>query len=184
MKRIQLLIFVLYFLLPLQGQRAVSFFEEHIDFSLDSTYFSINGIFSFRNETSAGVSQPIVFPFAGYTAAIDSIRILKLPSGSRVNFERQEKSIRFVLTLLPGETVDLNIFYRQPSSVENTYIISSTQSWGKPLEIAEYTLTTGTGIVPRYFSYAPDSEEVISNRRRYRWQKTNFLPDHEFEIKL
>ena len=60
------------------AQNSVSFFEEHIDFKLDSKFFSINGIYSFYNNSNEIVNQKIIFPFAVKVNMIDSIKIIDL----------------------------------------------------------------------------------------------------------
>ncbi|MDD4199399.1 MAG: hypothetical protein PHZ12_08355, partial [Paludibacter sp.] len=50
--------------LHIQAQNQVSFYEEYIDFTLDSNYFCINGIYSFCNVSDRAVNQNIIFPFA------------------------------------------------------------------------------------------------------------------------
>lgn len=170
--------------LRLHAKNQVSFFEEHIDFSLDMSYFIINGIYSFHNETENDVNQQIVFPFADKTVIIDSIRIINLTTGRNIQFKKMENSVLFNFTLSPKDTVDVNIFYRQKISITNKYIITSTQSWGKPLEKAVYTLTTEKNLRIKSFSYLPDSVIDVNDKKLYTWEKHNFLPKYEFEITI
>ena len=128
--------------LYLHAQNHVSFFEEHIDFTLNADYFIINGIYSFHNDADRDVNQQIIFPFADKTATIDSIRIINLSTNSKIKFSRLENSVLFNFMLPSKDTVDINILYRQKISIVNKYIITSTQTWGKPLDTAVYTLTT------------------------------------------
>ena len=167
-----------------QAQNHVSFFEEHIDFTLDAGYFVINGIYSFHNDAEKDISQQIVFPFADKTATIDSIRIVNLSTGGKIRFDRLENSVLFHFTLPSKDTVDVNIFYRQKISTLNKYIITSTQSWGKPLEKAVYTLTTDRNLKIKSFSYTPDSTGMAANKRLYFWKKQHFMPKMDFEITI
>jgi hypothetical protein len=179
-----LILFVGGTLISLQAQNHISFFEEHIDFTLDNTYFTINGIYSFHNSANKEVSQPIIFPFADKASTIDSIRITNLSSGRKIKFDRLDSSVSFNFMLQPNDTVDLNIFYRQKMADINKYIITSTQSWGKPLEIAVYSLTTANDLKIKSFSYAPDSVRVSKNKKIYYWNKHQFMPKFEFEITI
>lgn len=165
-----------------QAQHPVSFFEEHIDFVLDSANFSINGIYSFHNASDQPVNEHIVFPFADKTSGIDSIRIVNLNTLELIPFIRQESSVSFEFSMLPNDTVDLNLFYRQKNAVKNTYIITSTQSWGKPLETAVYSLTTPIELSIKSFSYTPDSNKRDQGKRVYYWEKHQFMPERDFEI--
>lgn len=166
----------------LKAQQHVSFFEEHIDFTLDSGYFVINGIYSFHNTTDRPVNQQIRFPFADKTSGIDSIRILNLNEGTNISFKKAQNSVQFNLILSPGDTVDVNIYYRQKMATVNKYIITSTQFWGKPLDKAVYTLTANRNMKIKSFSYAPDSVEKTNNKQLYCWRKDYFMPVTDFEI--
>ncbi|MEA4983421.1 MAG: hypothetical protein VB066_11990 [Paludibacter sp.] len=165
-----------------QAQQHVSFFEEHIDFALDTDYFVINGIYSFHNTTDRPVNQQISFPFADKISAIDSIRILNLNEGTKIPFNKAQNFVQFNLTLSPGDTVDVNIYYRQKVAIVNKYIITSTQTWGKPLDKAVYTLTTDKCAKIKSFSFAPDSIEERDGKRLYIWRKQHFMPVTDFEI--
>lgn len=165
-----------------QAQQHVSFFEEHIDFALDSDFFVINGIYSFHNKTDKPVNQHIIFPFADKTSAIDSIRILNLNEGTKIPFNKAQNFVQFNLTLSPGDTVDVNIYYRQKVAIINKYIITSTQTWGKPLDKAVYTLTTDKCTKIKSFSFAPDSIGESDGKRLYIWRKQHFMPTTDFEI--
>jgi len=166
----------------LKAQVGVLFFEEHIDFSLDSNYFCVNGIYSFQNKNNQDINQQIIFPFADESTEIDSIRIVNLYSSRKIDFNRKDNFIRFSVYLPANDTVDVNIFYRQKTSAKNKYILTSTQFWGKPLEKAVYTLMAEQNIKIKSFSYLPDSIKEFDDRKLYIWEKYNFMPNEDFEI--
>ena len=145
------------------AQNSVSFFEEHIDFKLDSKFFSINGIYSFYNNSNEIVNQKIIFPFA-------------------VKYSYMENAISFDLNLLPKDTLDINIFYRQKTFIKNTYIITTTRIWGKSLDKAIYTLTIPKKMSINSFSYIPDSISIVDDKKLYIWEKYRFLPQFDFDI--
>ena len=168
--------------LPVYAQEKISFFEEHIDFELDSAYFSINGIYSFYNPTDKEINQRIVFPVAVETTQVDSVSIINLNDLSQIQFQRLKKAITFFINTPPRDTTDVNIFYKQKTAKENTYIITSTQSWKQPLKKAVYTLITFLPVEEKYFSYPFLSKEIINGKILYRWEKSNFMPDKEFDV--
>lgn len=168
----------------LQAQNRVSFYEEHIDFVLDDKYFSINGIYSFYNDADRTTIQQIIFPFAEKTSLIDSISVIHLKTYKKIQFKHMENAISFNFILMPKDTVDIHIFYRQKTSITNKYIITSTQSWEKPLETAVYTLTTAKNIKIRSFSYAPDTVCETNESKLYFWEKHQFMPKFDFEITI
>ena len=164
------------------AQNPVSFFEEHIDFKLDSNFFSINGIYSFYNNSNDRVTQQIIFPFAVKTTSVDSIKIIDLNRRKLVPYTLMVDAVSFNLTVQPKDTLDVNIFYRQKTSGKNTYILTTTQAWGNPLDKAFYTLTVSREMTINSFSYIPDSVKVVENNCLYKWEKYNFLPEIDFDI--
>jgi len=185
MKKIILfLVGIFSFIIFTEAQKNVSFFEEHIDFSLGNNYFTINGIYSFSSKTGKNEVQQIIFPFDNETSLIDSIRIINLNTFRNVEYKRLRNSVYFKISVLANDTVDLNIFYRQKISATNKYIITSTQSWGQPLKKAVYTLTTEKDLKIKAFTYKRDSIKIVNNKKVYLWEKQNFMPKNDFEITL
>jgi hypothetical protein len=87
--------------------------------------------------------------------------------------------------MLPAkDSVDIHIYYRQKSATSNKYILTSTQSWSKPLEKAIYTLTVDDDIKIKHFSYNPDDVQMINKRKVYFWKKQDFMPETDFEVVL
>jgi hypothetical protein len=164
------------------AQNSVSFFEEHIDFSLDSTYFSINGIYSFYNNSNETAHKKILFPFAIKENTIDSIKVIDLNTLKILEYSCIENAISFDIILQPKDTLDINIFYRQKTLKKNTYILTSTQLWENPLNKAIYTLTIPAKMTIISFSYIPDSTKVVDDKRLYIWQKYHFMPKFDFDL--
>lgn len=166
----------------LMAQSPVSFFEEHIDFKMDSSYFSINGIYSFSNSSMERITQPIIFPFASTGNTIDSVKILDLNTLLLLPYTKMTNAVSFEISIQPKDTLDINIFYRQKASHKNTYILTSTQTWGKPLDHAVYTLMAPKEAVIDSFSYPPDGVKIVDNNKCYQWEKHHFLPTFDFEV--
>jgi hypothetical protein len=173
---------LLFFILKISAKNPVSFPSEFIDFKIDSSYFSINGIYTFRNNTGTISNSNILFPFAIKTALVDSIKIINLSNFRTVNYTKLEQSISFNLHLLPSDSVEYNIFYRQHLEKKNTYILTTTKSWGAPLEKAVYTLTTGRNMKISSFSINPDSSKTDNFIKTYFWTKYKFTPQSDFEV--
>ncbi|MGE5395819.1 MAG: hypothetical protein ACM3P1_13835 [Candidatus Saccharibacteria bacterium] len=166
----------------LMAQNPVAFFEEHIDFALDSSSFCINGIYSFYNSSQEMVIQPILFPFAVTTESIDSIKVVDLNRQQLLSYKMMTNAIAFTINILPKDTLDIHIFYRQKASERNTYILTTTESWSRPLDYASYSLNAPSKMNIEAFSYQPDSIKVTGKHRLYKWRKHNFLPKHDFDI--
>jgi hypothetical protein len=167
-----------------EAQNPVSFIEEYIDFQLTDTFFTVNGIYVFKNNSSVAASENIAFPFATETALIDTMRVFDLINQKNIKYQSMSKGVSFGLNLLPHETLNINIFYRQPIARKNTYILTTTKYWGKPLEKARYSLTALKNIKINSFSYQPDTTMIENNKNVYLWKKYNFQPNSDFEIQI
>ncbi len=163
-------------------EAAISFCEEHIDFELDSSYFSINGIYSFYNPWDKIQIQTIVFPFSGDIHQIDSISVIDLNGLVRLPYIRQNRAISFIISVLPQDTLDVNIFYRQKTALKNSYILTSTQAWKQPLKKASYVLTSSIPIVEKQLSYSCFSKKEIKDKYYYLWKMEDFMPDKDFDV--
>lgn len=164
------------------AQLPVAFYSEYIDFTIDTNYFSVNGIYSFRNKTSKSVSTNISFPFAVKSKQIDSIRIINMNNLKTLNYKNHEDNISFTIQILPFDTIVINIFYRQPVANKNSYILTTTKTWGAPLLDAVYTLSANNSIKIKSFSFEPDSSFFDKHNKIYFWHKQNFIPQTDFQV--
>ena len=182
-KFLLLLIFVFLGSLVL-AQYNLSFTSEYIDFNLDANYFTINGVYNFRNEAAKPINKKIAFPFAGSAAEVDSVRIVNLNTLENIPFKRNKELVFFYLLVPSDDSVAVNIFYGQHTAKTNRYILKTTKSWGKPLKEAVYNLTVNNELKVSKISMKPDSTNAGSVSMMYYWHKQNFEPFVDFEVTL
>ena len=176
------LILLLILIVPFKSrpQSILSFIEEYIDFTLDPTWFSINGVYTFVNHSGKTLDAPISFPFAASIDSISDIRVFDLKHSMPLRIQKGLKEIAFQMQVGAFDTISINIAYKQKTCKRNVYILSSTAAWREPLRKANYTLTIKKGIHISCFSFKPDSEK----NQNWYWKKERFMPNHEFVIKL
>jgi hypothetical protein len=182
MKILFLIVLQIIFCSNINSQIPISFSSEYIDFSIDNEYFSINGIYTFNNKTNKEVNFKILFPFGISTSQIDSIRVIDLKNFQNILYRKNEFDISFFIALLPFDSVEYNIFYRQVLSKKNVYILTTTKVWNAPLENARYCLTVIDSIKVGSLSMNPDSIKSDKNITTYYWKKQNFMPQKDFEV--
>jgi hypothetical protein len=170
--------------IQLFAQHPVSFPAEYIDFTIDRQYFSVNGIYIFRNNTGQTIHHDILYPFATDISNVDSISIIDLNRMNILPFLKRNQDIIFNLMVAPFDSTEINIFFRQKTAVKNTYILMSTKTWEKPLEKATYTLTTSKNLIINSFSIKPDFSRTDSKYKTYFWKRINFNPQTDFEITI
>ncbi|MGE5497203.1 MAG: hypothetical protein ACM3Q2_03995 [Syntrophothermus sp.] len=160
------------------GQRG-DFFREDITFRLNEGCLDVDGYYWFANSSRVPVNNEIYYPFAAdYGKSIDSIRLYNISAGYLPGWKMEDSGgIYFNLNIPPGDTVLLQIGYRQKLSGRRAqYILQTTQGWGKPIDIADYKLVTPDTLNIKYFSYPPDKSYVIEKKRIYSWEKRRFMP--------
>jgi hypothetical protein len=184
MKKNWLMLILCVTVIQLYAQHPVSFPSEYIDFTIDSQFFSINGIYTFRNNTGQTIHHDILYPFATDISNVDSISIIDLNRMNILPFLKRNQDIIFNIMVAPFDSTEINIFFRQKTEVKNTYILMSTKTWEKPLEKAVYTLTISNVLKIKSFSIEPDSVRTDSVNSTYFWEKINFNPQTDFEIIL
>ena len=162
--------------------RPLHFSEEYIDFKIDSVYFYVNGIYTFRNTNSYPLTQIIEFPFAYKIQQIDSIIVYDLVQLCPVEFYKESQSVTFSITLPALSALDISICYQQKLAKVNTYILTSTQTWGKPLDKAVYNLKIINETLLDSLNYKPDSVKRTIQCSKYYFTKYNFMPQTDFIV--
>jgi hypothetical protein len=165
------------------GQR-IEFFKEELVFTLDSSCFSVNGDYFFRNPSNSNLDTRIFFPVSktpGYSA-IDTILIYDVTKPDHpLMVEVKDSVASFSLSFLPFSEKCVKIYYKQHHNRSRArYILMTTQHWKKPLELAKYSLITDKNISISHFSIPPDKSEDFGETRLYYWNRQQFMPDKDF----
>jgi hypothetical protein len=174
-KVLYLLLFIYTFA---SGQRA-NFFMEDIAFRLNSVQMDVEGYYWFANDSSVPVNSDIYYPFPNYSnEKIDSIRLYNISAGQNTYYKCDDAhGISFNLFIAPHDTVIFQIGYRQNILGDSaTYILRTTQWWGKPLIQAEYKLIVPDSMLIKRFSYLPVKSYKIQGDKIYYWKMDNFMP--------
>lgn len=162
----------------LSAQNKLQFVGECIDFDINPSRFTTNGIYIFTNSTGHEIVQTILFPFSDDADSIQVKRVYNLSTSQNLDFQMVSKGVVFKVFVETEDTVAINIFYSQTTERENTYVLKSTQTWGKPLQTAKYSLTYDELVSIDSLSYKPDSKEG----NVYYWNKNEFSPNEDFKI--
>jgi hypothetical protein len=174
------LILILFFTVPINllAQPKLEFIGERIDFAINSERFAINGIYYFANISEKAIKQTILFPFAKNTDSIIVKRVYNLTYSENFSYQELENAIAFKILVLPKDTVKINIAYSQNTVKENIYILESTQTWGKSLKKADYSLTFDSTVQIDSLSLKSDS----LNDNVYYWERHDFYPNENFKV--
>ena len=162
----------------LPAQEKLQFIGERIDFTINKSTFTINGIYYFLNNSDKEIRQNILFPFAKNTDSVAFKRVYNLTYAKHLVFKVLNNAIVFEINVLPKDSVKVNIAYSQKAARENIYILKSAQTWGHALKSASYSLTYDPLVQIDSLALKPDS--LVDNI--YYWSKLDFYPDKDFKV--
>jgi hypothetical protein len=167
----------------------VAFFKEEITLSVTDNVAQVSGTYYFRNNRESDLPFTVVFPFyidslslyPHYISAYiingkDTIPLELRPVKSR-------KAIALSIPMKPKGVTTWHLDYGQRILAPPArYILTTTSSWGKPLEDASYKF-----VVPLSFGAVQiwpeaDSASIRGSNRVYWSHKANFMPRRDMEI--
>ncbi len=183
MRNIIIFVFVLAAAVEIQSQN-VDFFREDLRFRLISGQFEVEGDYYFRNNTASLLVTKLIYPFPQDSSfgKIDSVSCIDLSDlNSPINLINQKHMI-FTISIPPNESKIFRIAYHQQlKDSKASYILTTTNRWGKPFERASYELLVENLDVDSLL-YVPDKVEVFNDSTKFYWKKENFMPDRDFEV--
>jgi hypothetical protein len=164
---------------PRDGEESLEpvaeFVREQVDLTLTGREVEVWGRYTFRNPlprpTRLGITYPFpVGPGHPYPHAIDAggLDVTELPAG-----------IGWRLDLDACEERTVEVRYRQACETpEATYILTSTRAWGRPIELAEFTLRYPESLGPLRVSYPADAggRSVSAGVVTHRFARRSFWP--------
>jgi hypothetical protein len=187
MRRLLLLVTFCFILHDLFAQQ-LSFFKEEIVFEIDSTFFTVNGDYYFRNASDQALSHTVTYPLRsnGSDRPFDTITVLEptnplIPVRTKIS----DTIARFRITLPPFSEKKMKVIYRQRHNGNLArYILLTTRLWNKPLENARYSLIVRKNIQVIEFSIAPDRSVNFGDTTVYYWERKNFMPEGDLEFRF
>jgi hypothetical protein len=176
----------LFALFPLLTRsQPVRFVEEYIDFRYSEKTFSVNGNYVFVTPLQRPVTLDLNYPFPFELKDLDTVSVFNMNDGSPVHYVFTEKAIKFTIHVTPGDTLRINIAYKQRCTSDTLrYILTTTANWSEPLHLAVYRFENyEKGFNPE-FTYKPDKIVTKGSRTCYLWTRKEFMPENDFEIIL
>jgi len=175
--------FLIIISLETQSQN-IDFFREDLTFKLNENKFEVEGNYYFRNNLNRPLRLKLKYPFPNDSifGEINSVQCIDLTdSSSTISFIEQDYMM-FKISIPANESKTYRISYHQNlKSNKASYILTTTNRWGKAFEQATYELSVENLIIDS-LSYIPDKVEVFDDSSKFYWQKENFMPDRNFEV--
>ena len=175
--------FLLLLLAEIMMLSALTFEAEELNFYLENDLWEMDGLFHFANYDSLSTHKLIFFPVPSDSLCLPpKIKAIAIQdsNGAEVTMLNQaKKGFTFLLSLPALSFCSLHLDYTQTlKSNYAKYIITTTNSWGRPLPYAKYTLHPGINVQIRSLPFSVQKQEG----RNYIWEFFDFAPEKEFEV--
>jgi len=169
---------------PAVPAQDLQFYREDIVFSLNDSSMATDAVYRFCNVGEKDIITKLFYPFPGNTMElIDSIVVVNEKSKEEISYRNARKGILFEISVPGYGQAAYRVFFRQKLEEKKfTYILTSTESWSRPLEFANFELQVPDGITLDSLSYSPDSVDYCEQIRHYYWKKKDFMPVMDFEV--
>ncbi|UCE65887.1 MAG: hypothetical protein JSU85_13670 [Candidatus Zixiibacteriota bacterium] len=167
----------------------VEFYKEEISMIINENQFTISGTYYFRNNTGSDKPMPVVFPFyidssTHYPDKISAFIIGEEKHQLEFQENKERGSIRIAIPMKSKGTTVWQLEYTQKiEKPQATYILKSTQAWGKPLEEVLYKVDIPDDIDVDYIWADVDSVTANDNREILWIHKTEYMPFKDMTIK-
>jgi len=164
----------------------IEFFKEDLQFELQDGYFIVAGNYYFRNTSNRDIQATLFYPIPRDSMLVnyDSVEVKdsSQDSDSLVTAIR-EKGFFFNVEIGANSTAKYTIRYRQKLLGNRAkYIFTTTKSWGKPLEKADFQLTFPKTLKIDSLSMLPDSLQEYEDTYTLFWTRENFMPQEDFVV--
>ena len=164
----------------------IEFFKEDLHFELNKNFFTVAGDYYFRNVGDHDIKATLFYPIPrdSLLGAYDSAKVTSSsqPTDSPITI-RKENGFFFNVEIGANSTAKYYILYRQKLLGNKAkYIFTTTNTWGKPLECANFRLSFPKNIRIDSLSTIPDSLLEIDEEYTVFWTRENFMPGKDFVI--
>jgi hypothetical protein len=159
--------------------QSTRFVREEISISVLGESCIVTGEYHFRNESGDTVANQILYPFPHLAGLPEptTIEAEDLSTHSHVGVSKIAHAALFWISLPPHSERPFRIRYVQPTpSRLMSYILTSTRSWGRPLERATFRLLLPHRYTLTSLSIPADSSWESEEGRTYLLQKACFMP--------
>lgn len=162
----------------------LQFYREDIVFKVSADNVVTAAIYQFCNLGEKDFKAPLYYPFPENTRElIDSLVVIDVKTDTIIPYREGRSGVLFPILVKAYGQAAYRVCYRQKLiEPEFTYILTSTETWGRPLEFANFELQVPVEISVDSLSYPPDSAFIKNDIQYFFWKKKDFMPGRNFVI--
>jgi hypothetical protein len=186
MKMKYILIFLLLSLSPLLrvNSQTLQFYREDIVFKVNETSATTDAVYHFCSIGKEEIRTALFYPFPENTMElIDSIVIINAKTGGIMPQRKGKSGVFFDISVPSYGQASYRVFFRQKLIEHHfRYILTSTESWGRALDFANFELQVPVIISVDSLSFPADTAFIKNNLQYFLWKKKDFMPGKDFEV--
>lgn len=162
----------------------LQFYREDIIFIIEKDKVQTLAKYHFCNLGEKDIRTVLFYPFPENTRdLIDSLTITEVKTTAPIPYREGKSGIFFNISVLAHDQAAYEVFFRQKLQGKIfKYILTSTETWHRPLEFANFSLMVPLSMTIDSLTYPPDTSYIQNDHRYYSWKKKDFMPDKDFEI--
>jgi hypothetical protein len=162
----------------------LQFYREDIVFKVSEGWVSTEAIYNFCNLGQNNIKTPLFYLFPDNTLElIDSLVITDLKADTIIQYREGRSGVFFPVSVKSYGQAAYRVDFRQRLVEKHfKYILTSTETWGRPLEFANFELQVPVGLTIDSLSYPADTSFVKNNLQYFFWKKKDFMPERDFEV--
>lgn len=164
----------------------VTFDQERVTISIEQNRVNVLGLYYLENRSNDPAGQIIHYPFASEAGQQfpHAISVIDLDTQLPLPYNRTANAVVFPVTIAGAKKFAFQVEFTQTvSRPEFTYILTTTRSWHRPLEQAEFIITLAPELQLTSVNLPYDYNQTLTgDRQRYFITRKNFMPDENLVI--
>jgi hypothetical protein len=169
---------------PAISGQDLQFYREDILLIINKKDVETNAEYYFCNVGNKDILTTLFYPFPENTKElVDSIVVQDLKTNTVLSYQDAVSGIYFTISTRAYGQAAYRVFFRQKLKEGHfRYILNSTATWRRPLEIANYEVQMPVYLSPDSLNYPPDTSFINNNTLYFLWKKKDFMPAEDFEV--
>jgi len=175
----------IFLLVSLSFTQDLRFFRENIEMTVQDTACTLSGVYYFKNLSDKVKKALLYYPFVINDSLPypDKIQVSDFFNKHILPFSKTPKAVRFTIRLDPRSIRAYKVEYRQKTAFKKMeYILTTTRFWGRPFQIAEYSVLIPDTLKLIFSSFKKFNKSLVNGQRKYYIRLNRFFPHKNFII--
>lgn len=162
------------------------FYRENIHITVKDYGAEVDGYYYLFNNSVDNMKVALAYPFpiSKDLRFPSEISVFDNTHKNKISYKKSKNFISFLVPISALDSTITLINYTQECTDNYfEYILTSTKAWGKPLELAEFTIGIDSNLKLISHSYNFDSTYSNKDKTYYYFKRENFLPDENIYLR-